>query len=259
MIRIALTTLKLNKVEYVSVYKNIMEILRYKRVHMTLIDPAAQSPDRSVELAEKADKAGTDFFLIGGSTDIDSRLMDKTISRIKEKTEKQIIIFPGSRSMISRYADAIYYMMLMNSTNIDYIVGHQIGSASILKMMGIETIPMGYLIFEPGMTVGRVGNARLIGRDDENTALSYAFAAEFFGFQLLYLEAGSGAPEPVGCNVIRRIKESVKIPVIVGGGIRDYGKARSIIDAGADIIVTGTVIEKHSNPYMALKDIISAI
>ena len=96
-------------------------------------------------------------------------------------------------------------------------------------------------------------------RDDENTALSYAFAAEFFGFKLLYLEAGSGAPEPVGCNVIRRIKESVKIPVIVGGGIRDYGKARSIIDAGADIIVTGTVIEKHSNPYMALKDIISAI
>ena len=75
------------------------------------------------------------------------------ISRIKEKTDKQVIIFPGSRSMISRYADAIYYMMLMNSTNINYIVGHQIGSAGILKMLGIETIPMGYLIFEPGMTV----------------------------------------------------------------------------------------------------------
>jgi len=242
-----------------NVYNNLMATLKHKRVHMTLIDPAAQNPDRAVELAEKADKAGTDFFLIGGSTDIDSRLMDITISRIKEKTDKQVIIFPGSRSMISRYADAIYYMMLMNSTNIDYIVGHQIGSAGILKMLGIETIPMGYLIFEPGMTVGRVGNARLIGREDENTALSYAFAAEFFGFKLLYLEAGSGAPEPVGGNVIRRIKESVKLPVIVGGGIRDYAKARSVIDAGADIIVTGTVIEKYENPYMALKDIINAI
>ena len=242
-----------------NVYNNLMATLKHKRVHMTLIDPAAQNPDRAVELAEKADKAGTDFFLIGGSTDIDSRLMDITISRIKEKTDKQVIIFPGSRSMISRYADAIYYMMLMNSTNINYIVGHQIGSAGILKMLGIETIPMGYLIFEPGMTVGRVGNARLIGREDENTALSYAFAAEFFGFKLLYLEAGSGAPEPVGGNVIRRIKESVKLPVIVGGGIRDYAKARSVIDAGADIIVTGTVIEKYENPYMALKDIINAI
>ncbi len=259
MIKITYTTLKLNKVKCVNVYKNIMETLKYKRVHMTLIDPAAQSPDRSVELAEKADKAGTDFFLIGGSTDIDSQLMDKTISRIKEKTEKQVIIFPGSRSMISRYADAIYYMMLMNSNNIDYIVGHQIGSAPILKMMQIETIPMGYLVFEPGMTVGRVGNARLIGRDDENTAMSYACAAEFFGFKLIYLEAGSGAPEPVGCNVIKKIKESVKIPVIVGGGIRDYLKAKSIIDAGADIIVTGTVLERHENPYIALKDIISAI
>ena len=242
-----------------NVYNNLMATLKHKRVHMTLIDPAAQNPDRAVELAEKADKAGTDFFLIGGSTDIDSRLMDITISRIKEKTDKQVIIFPGSRSMISRYAGAIYYMMLMNSTNINYIVGHQIGSAGILKMLGIETIPMGYLIFEPGMTVGRVGNARLIGREDENTALSYAFAAEFFGFKLLYLEAGSGAPEPVGGNVIRRIKESVKLPVIVGGGIRDYAKARSVIDAGADIIVTGTVIEKYENPYMALKDIINAI
>ncbi|WP_337860618.1 geranylgeranylglyceryl/heptaprenylglyceryl phosphate synthase [Ferroplasma sp.] len=243
----------------VNVYKNILKTLKYKRVHMTLIDPAAQSPERSSQLAEKADKAGTDFFLIGGSTDIDSYLMDKTIKNMKEKTDKQIIIFPGSRSMISKYADAIYYMMLMNSTNIDYIVGHQIGSARILKMLGIETIPMGYLIFEPGMTVGRVGNAKLIGRDDEKTALSYAFAAEFFGFKLLYLEAGSGAPEPVGCNVIKMIKNSIKIPVIVGGGIRDYEKARAIIDAGADIIVTGTVIEKTENPYNALKDIINAI
>ncbi len=226
---------------------------------MTLIDPAAQPPEKSGDLAEKADRAGTDFFLIGGSTDINSHLMDITIEKIRAKTEKQIIIFPGSRTMISRYADAIYYMMLMNSTNIDYIVGHQIGSASVLKKLGIETIPMGYLVFEPGMTVGRVGNARLIGREDENTALSYAVAAEFFGFKLLYLEAGSGAPEPVGCNVITRIKEAVNIPVIVGGGIRDYEKARSVLDAGADIIVTGTVVEKHENPYIALKDIINAI
>ncbi len=236
-----------------------MSILKYKKVHMTLIDPAAQPPEKSGDLAEKADRAGTDFFLIGGSTDINSHLMDITIEKIRAKTEKQIIIFPGSRTMISRYADAIYYMMLMNSTNIDYIVGHQIGSASVLKKLGIETIPMGYLVFEPGMTVGRVGNARLIGREDENTALSYAVAAEFFGFKLLYLEAGSGAPEPVGCNVITRIKEAVNIPVIVGGGIRDYEKARSVLDAGADIIVTGTVVEKHENPYIALKDIINAI
>ncbi len=236
-----------------------MSILKYKKVHMTLIDPAAQPPEKSGDLAEKADRAGTDFFLIGGSTDINSHLMDITIEKIRAKTEKQIIIFPGSRTMISRYADAIYYMMLMNSTNIDYIVGHQIGSASVLKKLGIETIPMGYLVFEPGMTVGRVGNARLIGREDENTALSYAVAAEFFGFKLLYLEAGSGAPEPVGCNVITRIKEAVNIPVIVGGGIRDYEKARYVLDAGADIIVTGTVVEKHENPYIALKDIINAI
>ena len=42
----------------VNVYRNIMSTLKYKKVHMTLIDPAAQSPERSGDLAEKADRAG---------------------------------------------------------------------------------------------------------------------------------------------------------------------------------------------------------
>ncbi len=242
-----------------NVYASIMETLKYKKVHMTLIDPAAQSCDRAVELATKADKAGTDYILIGGSTDIDSSLMDKVILKIKNTVDRKIIIFPGSRTMISRYADALYFMMLMNSNNREYLIGHQYRSAIWLKTLGIETISMGYLVFEPGMTVGRVGNAELIPRDDENTALSFGLAAQFYGFKLLYLEAGSGAYAPVSENVIKKLKKNLDIPLIVGGGIRDFEKARAVLDAGADIIVTGTVIEKCDNPYDALKNIINAI
>ncbi|MEM0139396.1 MAG: geranylgeranylglyceryl/heptaprenylglyceryl phosphate synthase [Ferroplasma sp.] len=242
-----------------NVYKSIMETLKHKKVHMTLIDPAAQDCERAAQLAIKADNAGTDFLLIGGSTDIDMKLMDKTILKIKNVVDRKIIIFPGSRSMISKYADAIYFMMLMNSSNIDYIIGHQYRSAIGLQDIGIETIPMGYLVFEPGMTVGRVGNANLIKRDDDQTALSFGLTAQFFGFKLLYLEAGSGASAPVGERVIRRLKNNISIPLVVGGGIKDYEKAKAVIDAGADIIVTGTVVEQCNNPYAALKDIISAI
>jgi len=177
-----------------NVYNDILNALKYKKLHMTLIDPASQSVCKSVELAEKADKAGTDFFLIGGSTDITPFLMDKTIKEIKKKSDKKIIIFPGSSTMISKYADAIYYMILMNSRNIEYVMGHQVRSSILLKNLGIETISMGYLIFEPGMTVGKIGNANLIKRDDELTALSYALAAKFLGFKILYLESGSGSP-----------------------------------------------------------------
>ncbi len=242
-----------------NVYDEILSALKYKKLHMTLIDPAAQPVSRSVEIAEKSDRAGTDFFLIGGSTGITSSLMDKTINEIKKKTDKRIIIFPGSSAMVSRYADAIYYMVLMNSNNIEYVMGHHVKSSILLKSMGIETIPMGYLIFEPGMTVGKVGNAKLIRRDDEVTALSYALAAEFFGYKMLYLESGSGSPTYISENVIKRLKKEIKIPLIVGGGIRTCETARKIIDAGADVIVTGTLLEKSNNVYTDLKNIINAI
>ncbi len=242
-----------------NVYSEIVNGLKFKKIHMTLIDPASQGIEKAVFIAEKAEKAGTDFFMIGGSTKIDSRLMDKTITEIKRTTDKRVIIFPGSSDMISKNADAIYYMMLMNSLNHDFIIGHQVRSSILLKKIDIETISMGYLIFEPGMTVGKVGNARLIKRDDEDSALAYALTAEMFGFKLLYLESGSGSPTYVGENVIKRIKSEVNIPVIVGGGIRNYDAASRILNAGADIIVTGTVIEKSDNVYSALKEIIGAI
>lgn len=246
-------------VDSLNVYNDILNALKYKKLHMTLIDPASQPVCKSVELAEKADKAGTDFFLIGGSTDITTFLLDKTIKEIKKKTDKKIIIFPGSSTMISKYADAIYYMILMNSRNIEYIMGHQVRSSILLKNLGIETISMGYIIFEPGMTVGKIGNANLIKRDDELTALSYALAAEFLGFKIIYLESGSGSPTYISENVIKKIKEKVKIPIIVGGGIRTFETARKVIEAGADIIVTGTLLEKSNNVYNDLKDIINAI
>jgi phosphoglycerol geranylgeranyltransferase len=241
-----------------SVYSEILEKLKSKKVHMTLIDPASQNVEKAVSIAQKADKAGTDFFMIGGSTKVYPALIDKTIEEIKKVTDKKIIIFPGSSESISKKADAIYYMMLMNSQSNEFLIGHQVRSSIILKKLGIETISMGYLIFDPGMTVGRVGNAMLIKRDDEMTALSYALAAEMFGFKLLYLESGSGSPTHVSENVISRIKREVKIPLIVGGGIRDYESAHDVLSAGADIIVTGTVIEKSVDVYQTLKEIINA-
>lgn len=246
-------------VDKLNVYSEILNALKHKKLHMTLIDPASQPVCKAVEIAEKADKAGTDFFLIGGSTNINSSLMDDTIKEIKKITGKRLIIFPGSSTMISRYADAIYYMVLMNSNNIDYVMGHQVKASILLKNLGIETIPMGYLIFEPGMTVGKIGKANLIRRDDELTALSYALAAELLGFKMLYLESGSGSPTYISENVIRKIKEQIKIPLIVGGGIRTCETARKVIEAGADIIVTGTLLEKSNNVYNDLKSIINAI
>ncbi|WP_393970664.1 geranylgeranylglyceryl/heptaprenylglyceryl phosphate synthase [Oxyplasma meridianum] len=242
-----------------KVYDEIMAKLKNDRIHMTLIDPASQDAGKAALIARKADQAGTDFFMIGGSTEIDAKSMDCTIAKIREVTDKKIIIFPGSSSMLSTKADAIYFMTLLNSRNPEFIVKHQAKAAPILRKVDMETISMGYLILKPGMTVGRIGEADLLDEEKPEEIISYAIAAEMFNLKLLYLEAGSGSPSHIKPDTVRKVRESVELPIIVGGGIRTPEASRKIAKAGADIIVTGTVAEKSSNIEVVLGDIIRSI
>lgn len=242
-----------------TIYGQIYDLIRKRKVHMTLIDPASQDVSRSTEIAVEAERAGTDFLMIGGSTSIDMNAMDETIDSIKKETRRPVIIFPGSSSMISGHADAIYFMSLLNSRNPNFIIGHQVKAAPYLKKMGIETIPMGYLVFDPGMTVGKVGEADLIDNEKEDSAVSYSLAAQMMGMKLIYLEAGSGSPVTVNPKIVRAVKAQITVPLIVGGGIRTRENASLIAKAGADVVVTGTIVEKAEKVYDALKPIIQEI
>ncbi len=242
-----------------NVLEYILNRVSEGKVHMTLIDPDDQSPEEAARIAMEAKNAGTDAIMIGGSTGITRELMDDTIKAIKAAVELPVIIFPNSANVLSPYADALYFMSLLNSQDIDMVIGQQVKGAIYVKKLGIEPIPMGYIIVEPGMTVGRVGRAKLIPRDRPDLAVAYALAAQYLGMRLVYLEAGSGAPEPVPAEMIRRVKEEIDVPLVVGGGIRTAEKARSAARAGADIIVTGTIVEEVDDIESALGEIISAI
>ncbi len=242
-----------------KVMNYIEEKVKSGKMHMTLIDPADQEPRNAAKIAEEAMRAGTDAIMIGGSTGITKEDMDKTIVEIKKKVKLPVIIFPNSASVLSPHADALYFMSLLNSESIEMIIGHQVRGAPFVKKMGIEPIPMGYIIIEPGMTVGRVGRARLIRRDRPQDAVAYALAAQYLGMKFVYLEAGSGAPEPVPPEMIAMVKSEISIPLIVGGGIRTPEMAKRAVDSGADIVVTGTIVEEVDDIYSALSDIINAV
>jgi phosphoglycerol geranylgeranyltransferase len=225
----------------------------------SLIDPVDYpSVDKAVETAKEVVRGGVDIILLGGSIGVQGELLDNTAKRIKEEIDAPLILFPGNIATITRHADAIYFMSLLNSKSIDFLMRHQVTAAVPLRKMKIETIPMGYIIVEPGMTVGRVGQADLVRRDDATSAVSYAVAAQMFGMSLVYLEAGSGSPEHVPGSIIRRVKESLDIPLIVGGGIRTPEASAEVARAGADVIVTGTVAERAQDVYSTLEPIIRA-
>jgi phosphoglycerol geranylgeranyltransferase len=221
------------------------------KVHMVLIDPEKQSPEDSASLAATAEAAGSDAIMVGGSTGVNESNLDATVEGIKDSSSLPVILFPAGAHTLSRYADAIYFMSVLNSRNLDHVVGEQKRAARVVKAMGLEPIPMGYVIVEPGMRVGVVGEATPVPRASPDEAVDYALMAEYLGMRLIYLEAGSGAPEPVPTGMIRAVREEISIPLVVGGGIRTPDDASQVARAGADIVVTGTVFEEsNSTDYL---------
>ncbi|MCK4614957.1 MAG: geranylgeranylglyceryl/heptaprenylglyceryl phosphate synthase [Thermoplasmata archaeon] len=239
-----------------SVYNYIVSKLRNEKIHMTLLDPAKMRPERIGNIGAMAQKAGTSAIMLGGSTHLSMELVDESVLALKKETSLPIILFPAAAATLSRHADALYFMSMLNSTDINYIVGEQVKGAPLVKDFGIEPIPMGYIIVEPGMAVGHVGKAKVIPRDDPELAMHYSLTAQYFGMKLVYLEAGSGASHPVPAKMVREVKQGIEIPLIVGGGIRTPKQAREIIGAGADIIVTGTVVEETEDIFGTLEPII---
>lgn len=227
-------------------------------VHFSLLDPdkSKMGLKKLKETVEDIDSYGTDLILVGGSTNVDVDFLDGFVRTIKDRTDKPAVLFPGGLNGITRYADAILFMSLMNSTDPFWLVGAQSKAAPLIKKIDLETIPMGYLVVEPGMAVGKVGKADVIRRSEPEKAVEYALASQYFGMKLVYLEAGSGAPQPVPAEMISAVKKSISIPLIAGGGIRTPEAARAAVGAGADIIVTGTQIEDNT---AKLKAIIKAI
>ena len=235
----------------------ILENIKYGRIrHLTLLDPEKNGPKNIEKVIDFIERSGSDAIMVGGSTGTGTKSVDDLVGAIKGHTKKPVILFPSSPEAFSPRADAIFYLSLLNSSSLRYVMGFQVQSARLLKSARMEVISVAYLVFEPGMTVGKVGGAKLIGREDVSTALDYATAAELIGFHAIYLEAGSGAPQSIDPAVVKAVCEDMTIPVIVGGGIRDPVTAKKMLDAGAAAIVTGTIAE---NDPEILGKIVSAI
>ena len=226
---------------------------------IALIDPDSQTKEESADLALAAVHGGAEAIFIGGSTAVQRSVVDATVTTILEAFEllewgasqdlneielqrPPLILFPSASEAISGDADAILFMSLLNSTNRRFIIEEQLQATLVLEDLNLERLPTGYVVTEPGGRVGEVGQAALLGRDEIEKMSSYASLASGFGMRFLYIEAGSGASEPVSPDLIRAAKRDDQT-LIVGGGIRTPEIMREVAAAGPDWIVIGTLIE----------------
>ncbi|MBE6489009.1 MAG: geranylgeranylglyceryl/heptaprenylglyceryl phosphate synthase [Methanosphaera stadtmanae] len=241
-----------------NVEKYLNDTLKEHKMHITLIDPDEQTPEEAVEIAKQAQKAKSDAILLGGSI-TEQEVLNLTAKELKENVDLPIILFPGNITGVTKYADALLFMSLLNSTNPYWITGAQALAAPSVFKMGLETIPMGYLIVEPGGTVGWVGDAKAVPRNKSDLAVAYSLAAQYMGMKVIYLEAGSGADKHVPVEFIMKVKKLTDLIVIVGGGIRTAKDAQEVKQAGADIIITGTVVEESDDVYNKIKELTDVI
>lgn len=216
-----------------------------KKSFTVLIDPDKVDKANIDQLVSLSVDAKVDYFFLGGSLVISSHL-DECIQQIKAACDIPVILFPGSPSQVSKYADALLYLSLISGRNPELLIGQHVISAPFVKKSGLEIMPTGYMVVDGGAptTVSYISNATPIPADKNEIAMCTAMAGEMLGMKLIYMDAGSGAKRPIAENMIEKVARHIEIPLIIGGGITEPEKAYRNCKAGADVIVIGNAIEK---------------
>lgn len=216
-----------------------------KKVLAILLDPDKVVLEHAGNLISKINQSPATHIFIGGSH-VQNNILDELIIQLKQNITLPIVLFPGNPSQISNEADAILFLSLISGRNPDYLIAHQVKAAPILKQTRLEIISTGYILIEGGnvTAVERVSKTKPLDKTNIDFVVHTAQAGEMLGHKLIYLEAGSGALQPVPLEMIEKVSQNIDIPLIVGGGIVDLLGIQQAYNAGADVVVIGTAFEK---------------
>jgi putative glycerol-1-phosphate prenyltransferase len=145
-------------------------------------------------------------------------------------------------------------LSLISGRNPEFLIGAHVVAAPLIKQAGIQVLPTAYMLIDGGRptTVSYISNTTPIPADKPDIASCTAMAGEMLGLRLIYLDAGSGAMQPVPGTIIHSVRKHVKLPIIVGGGIRQAAQAAAAYDAGADVVVVGNALEEDAGFLEAL-------
>jgi putative glycerol-1-phosphate prenyltransferase len=236
-----------------SIYNRLSDTSKKKFV--VLIDPDKPTDKEIIDIVEKSKNVGVDFFFVGGSL-LTTDSLDNCIKLIKQHSDIPVLIFPGNSLQISKWCDGFLLLSLISGRNSEMLIGRHVIAAPYLKLYGNEIIPTGYMLIDGGRqtSVSYMSNTTPIPHDKDDIAMCTALAGEMLGLKIIYLDAGSGATTPVSADMISKVKQTIEVPLIVGGGINTPEKAAIAAKAGADIIVIGNALEKSTDRLQEFAD-----
>ncbi len=217
-----------------------------------VVDPVDyDTSEEAVLCAKNSAEGGADLILIGGSVGAQGELLDNVTKSVKDAIDVPVVLFPGNIATITKYADALYFMSLLNARNPYWITQAQMLSAPVIKKLGIEPLPVGYIVVSPGGTVGWVGDVNLVPREKPMIAAALAMAGQYLGNRIIITDVGSN-PQSQGqsaipAEMIKAVSSAINVPYGVAGGIKDEATIRTVIKSGAQILQIGTAIERSSD------------
>lgn len=216
---------------------------RGEKLLAVLLDPDKLFIDKLPNIIDKFNQK-IDFIFVGGSS-VSSGITEELVKKIKSYSKLPVILFPGDFSQITPQADAILFLSLLSGDNPEYLIKQQIKSVPSLLASDLEIIPTGYILIDGDShtSVQKISNTTPIDPANIELALHTAIAGMYMGKNLIYLEAGSGAKNPVPLSLVKKVSENITIPLIVGGGIRNKEQLNNAYKNGADLIVIGNAFE----------------
>jgi len=224
-----------------------------------LLDPDNLDEKGCLDIIKRCNTHAVDYILVGGSL-LTTVGQSSLIRLIKEHSTIPVILFPSSSLHIDAAADGILLLSLISGRNPEFLIGQHVIAAPLLKASRLDIIPTGYILVDSGRqtTASYMSGTTPLPHDKPNIAACTALAGEMLGLQAIYLDGGSGALQPVTPEMIKAVRETIQIPLIVGGGINSSQRASAALAAGADIIVVGNHIEKEPEFITELAQIVRA-
>ncbi|MCS7077396.1 MAG: geranylgeranylglyceryl/heptaprenylglyceryl phosphate synthase [Bacteroidia bacterium] len=208
-----------------------------------LIDP--DKVDFLEKIPDLAYAAGVDYFLVGGSL-LKNAFMKDLVHFLKQKVNIPVLLFPGSSLQIVPTVDAILFLCLISGRNPDFLIGQHVLAAPLIYHYQIPTISVGYILIDSGKptSVSYISQTMPIPANKVDIIVATGLAGQYLGMQMLYLEAGSGAENTINAAIVAELKQTLSIPIWVGGGVDSPKKMQEFFNAGADVVVIGTAFEK---------------
>lgn len=227
--------------------KKIMKPYNFpaKKSIAVLLDPDKAKGESLQNILKTANENKTDYIFAGGSLTFTG--IDNLIIEIRKHSSIPVILFPGNLLQLTLKADIILLLSLISGRNPELIIGNHVIAAPHLKDVREKLVSVGYILIGCGKktSVEYISQTEAIPCDKPEIAVATALAGEMLGLQMIYLEAGSGATNPVPVDLVKAVRQNISIPLAVGGGIKNKDEVEEIFNAGADLIILGNACEKN--------------